>query len=146
MPKPDSILNDVIAGRVDQVLSAISQMQNGVSLRSGHKGKERQGTSSTPIAKRRKACVVGEDKSVGVRDCVRACVRVLVVICWLTTSMWVLYCVASSGCCKFVQVSTSAEYIYAHVYIRMYVCHILWVCGLVVIHVCMYLPYVANCS
>ena len=73
MPKPDSILNDVIAGRVDQVLSAISQMQNGVSLRSGHKGKERQGTSSTPIAKRRKACVVGEDKSVGVRDCVRAC-------------------------------------------------------------------------
>ena len=91
MPKPDSILNDAIAGRVDQVLSAISQMQNGVLLRSGHKGKERQGTSglpSTPVAKRRKACAVGEDKSVGVRDC--ACVRVLVVICWLT-SKWVTY-------------------------------------------------------
>ena len=92
VPKPDSLLEDVVAGRVDQVLSAISQMQNSVLSKSGHKGKERLGTPGTPstsAAKRRKACSVGEDTRFGVRDrvcvcvcaCVRACVDECVCVC-----------------------------------------------------------------
>lgn len=94
MPKPDSLLDDVIAGRVDHVLSAVAQMQNDVMSSRGHKGKEKQGAPGQPsahTAKRRKACAVGGDTDLGVSD--RVCMGSVCTVCvWLGVGAWVCMC------------------------------------------------------
>lgn len=97
VPKPDSLLDDVIAGRVDHVLSAVAQMQNDVMSSRGHKGKEKQGAPgqpSAPTAKRRKACAVGGDTDFGVSDHVCMGSVCTYVFGWV----WVRGCVCASTC------------------------------------------------